>query len=213
MWWKKPKQLPEFWQRYLTLMDSPPPKSLEEKTFVVLDTETTGFHPKKDRIISFGAIKVRNNSIILADCIEFYISQDHYDAQSAPIHGILQSETKNQLNELEALEKIIDYLANHYIVAHHAGFDVRMINQALKRHGLSPLKNKVFDTGYLHRKSLIHSPLVDRDKIYSLDELAEKYDIPKKDRHTALGDAYITALLFLKISHHIKEKDKRLLYR
>ena len=213
MWWNKPKQLPEFWVRYLALMEAPRPKTLEEKTFVVLDTETTGFHPKKDRIISFGAIKVRNNSIILADSIEFYIAQDHYDAESAPIHGILQSETKNQLNELDALEKIIDYIANHYIVAHHAGFDVGMINQALKRHGMSRLKNKVFDTGYLHRKSLIHSPLVDVNKTYSLDELADKYDIPKKDRHTALGDAYITALLFLKISNHIKDKDKHLLYR
>ncbi len=78
---------------------------------------------------------------------------------------------------------------------------------------MSRLKNKVFDTGYLHRKSLIHSPLVDVNKTYSLDELADKYDIPKKDRHTALGDAYITALLFLKISNHIKDKDKHLLYR
>ncbi|MDX1327283.1 MAG: 3'-5' exonuclease, partial [Arenibacter sp.] len=40
----------------------------------------------------------------------------------------------------------------------------------------------------------------------SLDELAEKFDISRKDRHTAMGDAYITAIAFLKIKSRLKEK-------
>ncbi|WP_276391733.1 hypothetical protein [Eudoraea chungangensis] len=42
--------------------------------------------------------------------------------------------------------------------------------------------------------------------MYGLDEIADKLDISTKDRHTALGDAYITAIAFLKIISRLQEK-------
>ena len=81
-----------------------------------------------------------------------------------------------------------------------------MINHALKRHGMPKLKNRFLDTSALYKRSLIRSPLVKNQDQYSLDELAEKFDIPTQDRHTALGDAYITAIAFLKILGTLKEK-------
>ncbi len=83
-----------------------------------------------------------------------------------------------------------------------------MINHALKRHGMPKLKNRFLDTSALYKRSLIRSPLVKNQDQYSLDELAEKFDIPTQDRHTALGDAYITAIAFLKILAHIKGEGK-----
>jgi DNA polymerase-3 subunit epsilon len=50
------------------------------------------------------------------------------------------------------------------------------------------------------------SNLLERKENYSLDELADKFDICKKDRHTAMGDAYITAIAFLKILKKLREK-------
>jgi len=88
-----------------------------------------------------------------------------------------------------------------------------MINKALERHGLPSLKNKSLDTVFLYKKSLLRSPLIERKEDYSLDELADKFNISKKDRHTALGDAYITALLFLKILKKMKEKSGPLVFK
>ena len=48
--------------------------------------------------------------------------------------------------------------------------------------------------------------LLERKDNYSLDDLADKFDISKKDRHTAMGDAYITAIAFLKILNKLSEK-------
>lgn len=81
-----------------------------------------------------------------------------------------------------------------------------MIDQALKRHGMPKLKNQFLDTSALYKRTLIQSPLLPDQEQYSLDELAEKFDIPTKDRHTALGDAYITAIAFLKILGKLKGK-------
>lgn len=92
-------------------------------------------------------------------------------------------------------------------------FDVNMINKALHRQGLPSLKNKLLDTVVLYKKSLLRSPLIEKKDHYSLDELADKFNISKKDRHTALGDAYITALLFLKIIKKLKEKTGQLKFK
>ena len=81
-----------------------------------------------------------------------------------------------------------------------------MINRALERNGLPKLANKTLDTAVLYKKTLLVSHLLERKDNYSLDELADKFDISKKDRHTAMGDAYITAIAFLKILNKLRYK-------
>ena len=81
-----------------------------------------------------------------------------------------------------------------------------MINKALERNGLPILKNKSLDTAVLYKKTLLISNLLERKENYSLDELADKFEISKKDRHTAMGDAYITAIAFLKILNKLRHK-------
>ena len=86
-----------------------------------------------------------------------------------------------------------------------------MINKALLRNRLPKLKNKVLDTAVLYKKTRIATNLIDRDKVYSLDEIAEAYNIDLTDRHTASGDAYITALIFMKLLSRLsKGKDSNL---
>ncbi|HCO82254.1 MAG TPA: 3'-5' exonuclease, partial [Arenibacter sp.] len=110
------------------------------------------------------------------------------------------------ISESAAMEELLGFLNNAIIVAHHAIFDITMINRALERNGLPRLKNKVLDTSHLYKKTLLTSNVFKKKEHYSLDELAEKFDISKKDRHTALGDAYITAIAFLKIRNRLKGK-------
>ncbi|QBN18227.1 3'-5' exonuclease [Flavobacterium nackdongense] len=174
--------------------------------FVVLDTETTGFDYEKDRILCIGAIVLQNYKIPIQESLEIYIQQEHYNQSTAQIHGILRASVLDRPYELEALQQLIDFLGDSIIVAHHTHFDITMINKALERNGLSKLKNKTLDTGLLYKKTLLNSPLLPRKDNYSLDDLADKFDISKKDRHTAMGDAYITAIAFLKIVNKLKDK-------
>jgi len=174
--------------------------------FVVLDTETTGFDYENDRILCIGAIVLQNNTISIQDSFEVYIVQEHYNKSTAQIHGILKDFVLDRPNELEALQQFLDFLGNSIIIAHHTIFDVTMINKALERNGLPELKNRTLDTAILYKKTLIKSYLLERKDHYTLDDLADKFDISKKDRHTAMGDAYITAIAFLKILKKLREK-------
>ena len=198
--------LPKFWTDYTDLFKKTTVKDFNDLVFVVLDTETTGFDFEEDRILSIGALKVKGHSIALNDIFDTYLLQEKFNKETVPVHGLLKHGQRNCIREMEALEKFLSYIGNAIIVAHHAGFDMGMLNAALKRNGLPKLKNTVLDTVVLYRKSLIKSYLVQPQRNYTLDELADKFSISKKDRHTALGDAYITALAFLKIIAKLKER-------
>ncbi|WP_348798656.1 3'-5' exonuclease [Flavobacterium adhaerens] len=182
---------------------------VEHNRFVVLDTETTGFDYDNDRILCIGAITLLNGVISIPEGFEMYISQEHFDKNSVQIHGILKDLVMNKPSELEVLQKFVAYLGDSIIIAHHTLFDITMINRALERNGLPILTNKTLDTAFLYKKTLIKSNLLVYKDHYTLDDLAAKFDISQKDRHTAMGDAYITAIAFLKIVKKLKEKKRK----
>ncbi len=201
------KRLPLWlWKLISNAVGREPSWDLNKLTYVVLDTETTGFDYGSDRILSIGALRLKEQSIQVGQSFEVFLTQAYYNQKTTEVHGILSREPRPCLSEPEALSQFLEYIGDDILVAHHAKFDITMINSALKRQGMPVLPNKVLDTSALFRKTLINSPVVPKKERYSLDELADKFDISKKDRHTALGDAYITALVFIRILHALKKK-------
>ncbi len=206
----KATQAPDFWITYQAAFASEKSKagflgstlhSLDLKTtrFVVFDTETTGLKYKEDRILSIGGVAVTNNQIAIADSLELFLKQEVYNPDSAAIHGILKQGSYKKVTEKEAIQQCLEFIGASILVGHHIGFDIAIINQALLRHNLGKLKNKILDTEFLYKRLVhpINNPL--QEKRYTLDELAESLKIPLQDRHTAAGDALITALIFIKI--------------
>ncbi|OGS71043.1 MAG: DNA polymerase III subunit epsilon [Flavobacteria bacterium RIFCSPLOWO2_12_FULL_35_11] len=204
--WFTYNNYPFFWKQYSKKFKQKQPKSIENTRFVVLDTETTGLDIINDRILSIGAICIVNNNIDVADSFEIYLKQAAFKAETVEIHGILKEGKLTKLSEADALENFIDFIGNAVLVAHHTAFDIEMINAALKRMELPKLKNKTIDTGILYKK--LEGK---KDSHFNLDVLCEEFNIPKHDRHTAAGDAFITALLFLKIISKLK-KERNLHY-
>lgn len=204
-WTFKPKEYPEFWRAYLSHFIKKEHKTLETSRFVALDTETTGFDVNNDRILSIGALTILKNEIVVANSFEVYLKQSHFNPNTVHIHGILQHGRIKKISEETAIKQLLEYLKDAVILAHHAAFDIRMINQALYRMGLPNLRNKVIDTMDLYADTRIKSNLIEKRAHYSLDTIAEAYNIDLADRHTAAGDALITALIFLKTTAILKK--------
>jgi len=162
---------------------------------VVFDCETTGLDFKKDVILSIGALAIVNFRIILKDSFECFITQENYKSNQIAIHGILKEGKTEKISESEAVISFLKYIKNAVLVGHHISFDIAMINAALKKMGLPKLKNKSIDTDALFQKYKSLSP----EQHTTLDALCEAFKVPKSDRHTASGDAYLTALVYLKL--------------
>lgn len=206
------KEYPEFWVQYCSYFKTKQQRIIKETRFIVFDTETTGFDFKEDRILCIGATAIIDNKILVKDGLEIYLNQTVFKAETVKIHGILKSEKVTKLDEKEALIQFLDYIKDSVLVAHHAGFDIGIINKALKRHHLGNLKNDVLDTGVLFKRSKHIVNIIDPNKNYSLDEIALELKITPKDRHTAAGDAFITGLAFLKILPKLN-KDGKMRYK
>ncbi|WP_200975477.1 PolC-type DNA polymerase III [Echinicola sp. 20G] len=180
---------------------------ISELTFVVLDTETTGLDIKKDHILAFGAIKIIGNRIKVDTAREHFLKSSKKSASSIKIHEIIQP--TNALPLREFVRSLLPYLGNDILVAHHAGFDLAMLEKATLPFGLRKILNPVVDTGDLAIR-LEHGIRYDPSRInlkdYSLDALCERYKIPIYDRHNAAGDAFLTAQLLLKL---LKEAEKK----
>lgn len=201
----KKKRFPKFWSTHIEkVQNSQKYANFEDIRFVALDTETTGFDYENDRILCIGAVAIKNNKILVPDTIEIYVKQDVFNKETVKIHGIRKDGNEFKFSEEEAIIKFIDYLDDAVIVAHHTAFDVNMINMALKRLKVGPLESKQLDTNYIHKKIAKTDTY---KKIFSLEELCEIYNVKMHDRHTASGDALITAYLFLKQTAKYKKNN------
>ncbi|GAA4273800.1 3'-5' exonuclease [Aquimarina gracilis] len=211
LWSKKNnKNSPDFWKKYSALFDGKTKqKSWEETRFVAFDTETTGFDFEKDRVLSIGAVGIKDNSINVADQLELYLKQEIFNQDTVEIHGIRKNADLDQISEEKALQWFIEFIGDSILVAHHARFDTQMIDKALKRNGLGALKNKVLDTSTLFKHTKHQVYRNDFNRPYSLEELCKDLKISESDRHTASGDAFITALAFLKIISKLR-RDKKI---
>ena len=209
-WFKKNNEdiEDESWKAYVdSFQDGYPPKTpIEEVRFVVFDTETTGLDLKQDHILSIGAIAVQGNEINIADRLECYVQQTYQPkAETVAVHGILSKHPANGLAEWEAIKAFLHYIGPSVLVAHHAAFDIGMINGVLTKNIGKRLKNKYLDTSYL-AKRLSFNSAQQRKGQYTLDNMCRLYHIPTSDRHTAAGDALITAVLLLKLLARLKKR-------
>ncbi|GMQ25850.1 hypothetical protein Aoki45_25320 [Algoriphagus sp. oki45] len=200
-WQSEPKK-PDFIKEYLerNAQKIPGIRTLDQLEFVVLDTETTGFDLKKDQLISFGAVKIKNRKIQVSESVELRLKQKSPVSQSVRIHGILGDE--KALSPEEFAEKSIRIIGNSILVGHHVQFDLEMLLQVYRPFGLGQFPNPVLDTLSLCMR-LDHGPLADYSQIkaedYSLDSLCQRFRIETDDRHTASGDAFLTAQLLQKL--------------
>ncbi|OAD44687.1 3'-5' exonuclease [Polaribacter atrinae] len=202
------KVLPEFFLEYEESILNTPKLPLNETRFVVFDTETTGFNRMRDRVLSIGAVSLTNNTLNVNDSFEVYLKQEVFNPETVHIHGILKEGNITKITELEALKLFLKYIGNSILVGHHVGFDIIMINQILERNQLPEIKNKTLDTEHLYRtsKHTVYQNTLQKER-YTLDKLCDELNVSKSDRHTASGDALITAIVFLKIIARLNKND------
>ncbi|NJC27406.1 3'-5' exonuclease [Neolewinella antarctica] len=180
----------------------------------VVDAETTGLDVKKDRLLSLAGLPVTDRTIFVRQQFEAYLPTppDQLDHRAVAIHGIIPNSGRYVYDsEAELLRRFVKFIgADGIIVGHHIGFDVEIINRALIRAGAGPLRNRVIDTGQLAQR-VQPAGYWTPPETFGLDSLARRYNIPLSDRHTALGDAYITAVLWLKLTGRLGDRVGRAL--
>lgn len=186
------KEYPDFWKSYLAKFES------KSNRYVVLSSETTGLNPKKDVILSFGAVAVVNDIIRIGDNLEVVILQYKYLHDNGLSNEFLIESKLSKLAEPQAMQAFVEYIGNAVLVGHRIHFDVEMINNVLEKMECGKLKNEALDIEIMHQK------LMDiTNKSFSLEDLIKHYKLPLNEKNSASDDAYSIALLFLKLKSRL----------
>ena len=177
----------------------PSAPSRRDQRFVVFDNESTGLDPRKDRIVSIGAVAVCDGEIRLDDTFEATV-RIAFNTSAVVVHGITQEESMRGVEEADAARDFLDYVGDSILVGHHVMFDYLLIEGAAQRLGRAPMPNRALDTMRLALALEAAGAFADAPiKSFDFDSLCARFGVITHDRHTAPGDAFLTAQIFLKL--------------
>ena len=172
--------------------------------YAIFDLETTGLSLKDDRVVSAAAYRVIDGRIALGDVFSSLVSPGRDIPPAAvKIHGIMPSMVDDAPAFADVFEKFLDFLGTDILVGYHVGFDLHFLNSYMQQaHGF-PLQNLVLDAQSMcgsvcyppHLRSYACRLKGDLD----LDSVVKNLGIELQERHTALGDALATAMIFQRI--------------
>lgn len=178
-------------------------RPIETYDFVSMDTELTGLNPKKDEIVSIGAVRIHNLRIVVGDNFFSYVRPSGgMPKDSTLVHRITPEQIKNAPELDDVLPAFIQFLGPSVLVGHFIPLDLGFINRASKKVLGGQPKNRWLDTikltrGYEETQRHEFFDGVNPGAKYGLTYLAEKYQLPLFAKHDALEDALQTAYLFL----------------
>jgi DNA polymerase III subunit epsilon len=179
---------------------------LTELTYTVFDTETTGLNPSEgDEIIQIGATRIVNSKMLRHESFEQLVDPRRSLApESIPIHGIQPEMLEGQPTIDKVLPAFHAFAADTILVGHNAAFDMRFLEMKEKLTGLI-FDQPVMDTLLL--SAVVHP----NQDSHRLDVIADRLNVPVVGRHTALGDAIVTAEIFIRLIPLLAEKGIRTL--
>jgi len=175
--------------------------SLDELPILVLDTETTGLDVLNDRIVSLGAVTAHGTRLFRSRLIDDLVDPGvPISATSTAIHGITDEMVAGARAFPEVYADLQRMAKNRVIIGHNIPFDLTILRSECWRHG-RPWDDVVFiDT--LRLASLLNPTL----RKFELETLSELYQIDLHGRHTALGDALVTAELFFRMVPRLQQQ-------
>jgi DNA polymerase-3 subunit epsilon len=160
---------------------------LANARWVVIDCETSGLDAARDRLLSVGAIAVRDGRIGLAESFQAHVKQQAPSAvDNILIHGIGGDAQLAGSPVTEVVQHLAAHAGDAMPVGFHADFDAAV----LRRHGFVA-RSRWLDL------AMLAPVLFPGRKAQQLDDWLAEFGIASHARHDALGDAFATAQLLL----------------
>jgi DNA polymerase-3 subunit epsilon len=179
---------------------------LRELAYTVFDCETTGLHPAQgDEIIAIGALRIVNGRLLKGEAFSTLVDPKRALSQAAvAVHGITEDALAGQPTLEVVLPRFRRFAEDTVLVGHNAAFDMRFLQLAEARTGVR-FEQPVLDTLLL--SSIVHPA----HATHGFEEIAARLGVDVVDRHTALGDALVTAHMFLRLLPLLAEQGIRTL--
>ncbi|MEL6768908.1 MAG: 3'-5' exonuclease [Pseudomonadota bacterium] len=169
--------------------------ALRDLCFVVFDTETTGLSTSTDDVVQIGAVRVLNGRIVPGEVFDSYVDPGRpIPPASTKIHHVSDADVAGAPDFAAAGRAFHAFARGSVLVAHNAPFDLAFFRRYEEAMGVE-WAHPVLDT------VLISAMTFGITEEHSLDALCERLEvpIPPEARHSALGDALVTAEVLVRL--------------
>jgi len=168
--------------------------------FVVLDVETTGLQPSRQRIVEVAVARFSGGSLTNrweslcspGRCVPAYITK---------LTGIDDDLLKDAPSFESIADTAVALLREAVIVGHNVEFDIGFLNAELERVGRSPIVNDRVDTLALATRLL---PGLRKPTLHALADRLGVAEQPKP-RHRAGPDAVLTGIVAVSLLEHARD--------
>ena len=180
-------------------------RRLDQLTFVVLDTETTGLRPEGgDRIVSLAGVRVRSGIVRQSEVFDALVCPERpIPSSSTRLHGITDDMVVSAPTIGVVLPAFLRFCDGAVLAGHEVSFDLGFLSGDLERLGRPrlTLDHPVLDTRLLSR--LVHG----RDADHTIEAVAQRLGVGIIGRHSALGDALTTAEILVRLLELLNRRD------
>ncbi|SIS72440.1 3'-5' exonuclease [Insolitispirillum peregrinum] len=167
---------------------------LEDLPVLVFDAETTGLDVKGDRLVQVGGVRLHGARIFHVATIDRLINpQRPIPPHATAIHGISNDMVRDAAPFTEVWEALEPLFRGAVVIGHNIGFDIAMVRRECGLAGLPFIQPPTLDT------VLLASLLLPAGSALTLDRVAEALEVDIHGRHTALGDALVTADVYVRL--------------
>ena len=183
-------------KKYEFLFENP-----SDDEYVCFDCETTGLNPKKDDIVSIGAVIIKNNTIISSKkFVKFVKPKTKLQADAIKIHHIRVCDLEDAEDINIVIEEFLNFIGNRTLVGYFLEFDIAMINKYVKpKFGIN-LPNKTLEVSAIYHDYKIEKiPQANIDLRFNT--IMKELQIPSLGKHDAYNDAIMTSMIFIKLKN------------
>ncbi len=167
--------------------------------YVCIDCETTGLSPKKDEILSIGAVIIKDNKILMRKTLNIFVKPSkNVTEESIKIHHIRPIDLENAIEPKNAILELLEFIGSRIIIGYYIKFDIEIISKYTKKYIGIKLPNNSIEISSMYYKT---RPKNSEYQFIDLkfDTIMKELDIPELGKHDALNDAIMTSMIFLKL--------------
>ena len=188
----------------MTHRPSPPPRSSRrlhwrDAEFAALDFETTGLDLRRDAVVSFGLVPVRQGRIDLSEAIYQEVAPEApLSHRSITIHHLRPVDLVDAPALGDVIQRLRASLEGRYLLAWSAEIEAAFLARAFGgrvRRWLARTIDVMPLTALADRLEARDAP-----EDYSLAQAVARAGLPVEEAHDALNDALMTAEMFLVVA-------------
>lgn len=165
--------------------------------YAIIDIETTGGNPKKDKITEI-AVLIHDGEKVIREFSTLLNPECNIPYHISALTGITNEMVSGSPKFYEIAKELVELTQDLFFVAHNSGFDYGFVKSEFQRLGYDYRREQLC-TVKLSRK------IIPGHSSYSLGKLCDDLNISINGRHRALGDAAATAILF----NHLLEQERQ----